>query len=95
MAITQLMSEIQVLTELLASRQGISLRRPLQQTATDSTEFTLTVADLGIKCGDLFTVSEPSQSTTKRSRWISRATTPASSTPSDNLPLHSLEEPHA
>jgi hypothetical protein len=64
MTITELMSQIQILTELFASRQEISWGRPPQQILTDSPARALTVADLGINCRGLFTVSERSQSTT-------------------------------
>jgi hypothetical protein len=58
------MSEIQILTELFASRQEISWGYPPQQIPTDSTSLALAVADLGIKCRKLFTVGERSHSTT-------------------------------
>jgi hypothetical protein len=64
MKITEFMSEIQILTELFASHQEMSWGHPPQQIPTDSTAFPLTIADLGIKCRGLFTVSERSQSTT-------------------------------
>jgi hypothetical protein len=51
--ITKLMSEIQILTELFASRKQISWGYPPQQIPTDSTA----VADLGIKRREPFTVT--------------------------------------
>jgi hypothetical protein len=64
MTITELISEIQILTELFASRHEISWGYPPQQIPTDSAALALTVAGLGTKCRELFTVSERSQSTT-------------------------------
>jgi hypothetical protein len=58
------MSEIQSATALFVSREQSSWAYPPQQIPTDSTTCALTVADVGIKCRELFTVSERSQSTT-------------------------------
>jgi hypothetical protein len=58
------MSEIQILTELFASRQQILWACPPQEMSTASTALALPVADLGIKRRELFAVTQRSQSTT-------------------------------
>jgi hypothetical protein len=64
MTITERMSGIQILTELFASCQEISWGYPPRQIPTDSTALARTVAALGIKCRELFTVSEWTPSAT-------------------------------
>jgi hypothetical protein len=64
MTTTELMSEIQILAGLFASRRQISSVYPPQQIPTGSIALVLTVADLSVKCRGPFTVSERSQSPT-------------------------------
>jgi hypothetical protein len=64
MTIAERMSGIQILTELFASRQEISWGYPPQQIPTDLTALARTVAGLGIKCREFFTVGERTASAT-------------------------------